>query len=495
MIIYQELNALPCPLVITRQEGEIVFLNEYAIATFALSSPNTIHHIEQLFPIPTKVFMQTHIWPMLRANGAIKEIYLKINRGNGNTIPVLLNAQAGMFENAPCYRWVLLPAEERSNFEQELLKTRQELQQYVQEVDYNHQLLQTVVDGAEDIAILAVSEKGLIVFANKGAETLFEQQTNNLINQPVHALLDPIEPCAELEKWYKTIYSDETPTSTIKKVCVFDTKIFQQYKKTIDVHIQIRKIETEFTANNIQFIVLISNISQRKEYENLQKNFITTITHELKTPLTSILGGLNLLKSGKVGNLSRKSKSLVNIALDNTNKLKDLINNIIDFSEIQSISTPISMQTTLLQPLLNQAIDKYQHYAINKQITLQLEAPPKNIHAYLDPARFLQVISSLLSNAIKFSPSNTTVKVSFAVDKKHIVLSIEDQGMGVSPEFLPYLFTPFRQQDSDSNRLHEGTGLSLAVSKGLIEAMGGEILFVPKQEGGSIFKIKLKAPP
>jgi K+-sensing histidine kinase KdpD len=491
MTQHSELDALPCPLVITDQEGGIVFINECAVTSFELTSPHKIEHIEQLFPLPARIFLQTHLWPMLRANGVIKEMYVKINLADGITLPILLNAQSGHFDEQPCYHWVMLPAAERASFEQELLKARQQLQEYAQEANSNRHLLQTVLDGAEDIAILAVSEHGLVIFANKGAETLFEQQLNNLKDQPIHTLLNPVTPCAELDAWYKTMLSTDIPFSMVNNACVFDTKIHQKHTKAIDIHIQIRKIETEFSTNNIQFIIIISNISQRKEYEALQNNFITIITHELKTPLTSILGGLNILKSGKVGYLSKKSRYLINIALDNSNKLKDLINNIIDFSEIKSISTPMSMQSVFLQPLLENSIEKQQDYANKKQIILLLEGPTENIPVYLDPVRFLKVMATLISNAIKFSTSNTTVKVVFFVENKYVLLRVEDQGIGVSPDFIPYLFAPFRQQDSKTDRRYEGTGLSLAVSKGLIEAMGGEISFLPTQKNGSIFQIKL----
>ncbi len=490
-----ELNALPCPLIITDQEGRIVFINDCAITSFELTKPHNLERIEQLLPAPAKVFMQTHLWPMLRANRAINEIYLKINLASGITIPVLLNAEAGQFNEKPCYRWVIMPAAERASFEQELLKARQQLQEYAQEADSNRHLLQTVLDGAEDIAILAISKLGKVRFGNKGAETLLERQTDNLINHAIDSLFHTLNPCPQLEAFYKTMslgsLASKTTAEDTPSPYVFETNIHRKNNTFIDVQIQIRCLDSQLVSDDIHYIMLITNISERKQYETLQNNFIATISHELRTPLTSILGSLNLLNSGKLVDLPSPAKKLIHITEENTHRLKHLISDIMDFSKLKTTKMSINMDYHPLSTLLETAVEEHRFYRIEKNISIIADTPPATL-VYLDPQRFLQIMSNLLSNAIKFSPNQSTITLTAEILENSVSITVTDQGPGVSAEFLPMLFTPFRQQDEVSNRQFEGSGLGLAISKGLAEAMGGNITYETAENSGAAFTLHVQ---
>lgn len=180
-----ELDALPCSVVVTDLHGAILFINQYALATFSISDQTRHLQIEQLFPPAATIFLQTHLWPLLRKNGAVSELYLKIKREPLAPLPVLLNVQEGTFEQQSCYRWVILPAEQRASFEQELIHARQQMQLLIKETEANKYMLQTVLDGAQDVAILAISKHGDICFANSGAEILFAQPVSDLVNKSV----------------------------------------------------------------------------------------------------------------------------------------------------------------------------------------------------------------------------------------------------------------------------------------------------------------------
>lgn len=124
MTINDELDALPCPIIITNLNGLIIFINQCALTNFAIIKQDDVLQIEQLFPPAAAVLLQTHLWPMLRKEGLVKEFYLKIKRESLTSLPVLLNVQEGLFQQQACYRWVILPANQRASFEQELLNSR-----------------------------------------------------------------------------------------------------------------------------------------------------------------------------------------------------------------------------------------------------------------------------------------------------------------------------------------------------------------------------------
>ena len=484
-----ELDALPCSVVVTDLHGAILFVNQYALATFAVLDQTRHLQIEQLFPPAANIFLQTHLWPLLRKNGAVSELYLKINRDQLAPLPVLLNVLKGTFEQQSCYRWVILPAEQRASFEQELIHARQQMQLLIKETEANKYMLQTVLDGAQDVAILAISKHGDICFANSGAEILFAQSVSDLVNKSVlNFFIQDLYSDLSIHTLLGTD-SDSVPDALLP--ATFETQLLRDTGEYIDVQLQIRQLNPSLVLGNMQFILLISDISKRKNYEKLQNDFIATISHELRTPLTSILGSLHLVNSGKLGDIPEKAKKLIDITVNSANRLKSLVNEVLDFSKLKTNKLSVSMQSVMLQPLLEDAIAENQLYLPDKRISLELSIPAQPIKILVDQRRFMQVISNLLANAIKFSAPNTIVRVNAKPEDKFIVISIEDQGPGIKTEFLPYLFTQFSQQDGATNRAFEGSGLGLAISKGLVESMGGHIGYQASKTGGAVFWFSL----
>jgi len=465
-----------------------MLINEFAMNTFEISRPLEIENIEQLLPPAAKIFFQTHILPLLRKEGVVHEIYLKVKCTHKPAIPVLLNAQAGYFQQTACYHWVLLPAEQRANFEQELIITRKKLQEFAQDAEASRYMLQSILDGTQDIGILAISQTGLIRFANIGAETIIGQSANTLINQSVFTIFDEL---LSDKTRIKNLNEFHPKNEALFSLDTFETKIFNSENKTINVKIQIRRLDRLRVIDDMQFILLITNIDQQKLYEKLQNDFIANISHEFRTPITSILGSLDLLNSGKVGDLPEKFEKLVNITFNNAKRLKLLVNDIVDFAKLKSTNIKIDLQNSNLNLLLATSIEEHHNFLTEKEIAFDFIPSEVDVYIQVDPLRFGQIMSNLLSNAIKFSPNYSTIRISIFLENDLVTVSVEDEGPGVKPEFIPFLFTQFRQQESETNRQYEGSGLGLAISKHLIKAMNGEIGYTPTLSGSSIFWIRL----
>ncbi|EXJ12026.1 sensor histidine kinase [Nitrincola nitratireducens] len=491
MKVNLELNALPCSVIVTDLSGHIVFINDFALTSLGLTLPLTTHTIEALFPPSAKIFLHTHLWPLLRNDGAINEIYLKMNRTHQSPLPVLLNVSKGDFKECSCYFWVIFPAEQRASFEQELLSTRKQLQLLAKDADESRYMLQTVLDGTQDIGILAVSNLGLIRFANTGMTDLTGLPPEGLINQSIFALFHDSSP--EENPLKSLFYTSTEENPSIERpfsINTFETKI-RRISENIDVQIQIRQLDNSKTAQDIAFIILIIDIQKRKKYEKLQDDFIANISHEFRTPVTAILGSLDLIDSEKIGNLPEKIKKLIKNSLSNAHRLKALVNDVVDFAKLKSNKLNIELRNVELYPLLTRSTEQHSTYLSEKGIRLELFQFESNISICVDPIRFEQVISNLLSNAIKFSPSFSKVKIDIYVEHNSVTISVEDQGPGVKPDFIPFLFTQFRQEKSDINRRFEGSGLGLAISKQLIEGMGGKIGYKPALSKGAIFWVSI----
>jgi len=483
-----ELDALPCPVIITNLNGRIIYVNQCALTTFSIGDQAEITQIEQLFPPAAAIVLQTHLWPMLRKEGLVKEFYLKVKRELLTPLPVLLNVQQGLFQQQACYHWVILPAGQRASFEQELLSTRQQLQQLAKETESHRYILQTVLDGAQDVAIMAVSELGTVRFANRGTEILLGTPSNHLINSSILRFLAAenmstyFQQAATQQKSVSPAGSQSNMTSDS-----FESKICRSDGQHIDVQLQIRQLDRSLLSEDMQFIIVMTDISQRKHYEKLQNDFIANISHELRTPLTAMLGSLHLLNSGKIGDVPQKAKKLLDITEKNANRLKYLITDILDFSKLKTTTMSIELHSVLLQQLLQDAVAEHRYYLPDRKIHLNLDMPEQPANVVVDPQRFMQIMANLLSNAIKFSASHSQVNIVATLEDSFVVIAIEDQGPGITAEFLPYLFTQFSQQDSATNRQFEGSGLGLAISKSLVEMMGGKIDYQPRTAGGAIF--------
>lgn len=478
-----ELNALPCAVILTDTSGAVLFINQWAQTAFGLTEQALPDRLEHILPRAGQIFLQTHILPMLRNEGEVKEIYLQVNGTASTQIPMLLNAQHGFFGEIACFRWVMLPAQHRAEFEQQLLKNRQQIQEFAIEAESGRQILQTVMDGVKDVGILALAADGSIRFANSGAGLIFKTATDALINSRIvdwlclpenllHAFSLPSEADANLQPM---VLHD------------FETMLQLTDGQKIDVQVQLRQLEPFTTFQAFRFIVIVTDIQQRKQYQVLQDNFIANISHELRTPLTSILGALKLLSNDKKSVFTAQSQHLIDLTVKNAGRLQQLIVDILDFSKLSAGKMSMQLTSMQLTTLLKQAIDEQLHYLPAKKIRIELNQPLFDIKIQTDAGRFLQIMSNLLSNAKKFSPAQSVIKINTDVKNGYAVISIEDEGTGVSADFIPLLFTQFRQQHETMNREYEGTGLGLSICKQLTAAMGGEIGYQQSAEGGGVF--------
>jgi len=223
----------------------------------------------------------------------------------------------------------------------------------------------------------------------------------------------------------------------------------------------------------------------------MKNEFISPVSNELRTPLTSIRGSLGLLTGGAVGELSPQASEMLKIASNNTERLLMLINDILDIQKIESGVISFKFKSIELTPFLEQAINQNAAYGMQFDITFVLNQTVDNTFVYADHDRLMQVMSNLMSNAAKFSPPGSNVEISTALHDDTIRISITDHGPGIPEEFKPKLFEKFTQSDSSDTRHTEGTGLGLSITKVITERHGGLIGFISQQGVGSTFYIDL----
>ena len=222
----------------------------------------------------------------------------------------------------------------------------------------------------------------------------------------------------------------------------------------------------------------------------LKDEFLTTLSHELRTPATSILGWLRVLRTGRIeaANVESALEALERSAKAQAALIEDLL----DVSRIVSGTLRLAFQTSSVPDLLGAAIAVLRPGAEAKGVSVAVNAADSIPSVQADPARLQQVFGNLLSNAIKFSDRGAAVDVRIAVDPHSVIVEIRDTGRGIDAAVLPFVFDTFRQADGSSTRSHGGLGLGLSIVRHIVDAHGGTVAASSPGAGqGACFSVRL----
>ncbi len=229
------------------------------------------------------------------------------------------------------------------------------------------------------------------------------------------------------------------------------------------------------------------DIDERRKNEEMKNQFVSTVSHELRTPLTSIAGSLGLILGGVTGDISEKTRQMLNITHRNADQLRALIDDLLDIEKLISGNMLLVMEQHPITKVVSTAVEHIQSYANQKHVQLRLKETSPGLEANIDPQRLQQAVANLLSNAVKFSPAHEAVTIEIRRAGDKAVVEVSDKGSGVPESFRNRIFEKFAQADGSSARAKEGTGLGLAITKQLMNAMGGEIGYESEEEAGALF--------
>lgn len=239
-------------------------------------------------------------------------------------------------------------------------------------------------------------------------------------------------------------------------------------------------------------VVIFKDITERQAMEKMKDEFISVVSHELRTPLTSIHGALGLLASGLLDTQTERAKRMFEIAVTNTTRLVRLINDILDLERMQAGQITLDKKYCNLADLMLQAHNEMMGMAEKAGVNLSIK--PLGVHIWVAPDRIIQMLTNLLSNAIRFSGVNgcvwfdATLHYSTSLE---VLITVQDQGRGIPADKLETIFGRFQQVDASDSRQKGGTGLGLAICRSIAQQHGGHIWAESQLGKGSTFFVRL----
>jgi PAS domain S-box-containing protein len=245
-------------------------------------------------------------------------------------------------------------------------------------------------------------------------------------------------------------------------------------------------------SNIIGNISIGEDITERKKVDEIKDEFIGIVSHELRTPLTAIQMSLGLIKTGVYDKKPEKARRMIEIALLDTNRLVNLVNDILDLERLDSGRAIVEKTVCKTADLMQQAVDGIQAIAVQNQISLIIT--PTNIEVYAAADAIVQTLTNFLSNAIKFSPPDSTIILSVENQIDCVMFQVSDRGRGIPADKLELIFGRFQQVDASDSREKGGTGLGLAICQSIIERHGGKIWVESILGEGSTFFFTLPLP-
>lgn len=259
--------------------------------------------------------------------------------------------------------------------------------------------------------------------------------------------------------------------------------------KPIPVQIGMARLKGSFG----DWVGFVLDLSERNRVQHLQSEFISIVSHELRTPLTSIRGALAVLEAGVIGPLSDKVLELVKVAHRNSKRLVHMVNDILDMEKLAAGKIKFDMCAVDLVSVVNQALEANAAYAQELTIRFEFLLFPETAPIWGDPDRLIQVLTNLMSNAAKFSPTGEVVEIRIVADDNLWRIEVIDHGPGIPLSFRNDIFGTFAQAENAATRQKGGTGLGLHITKTMVELMDGKIGFSSEEGAGTTFWIAFHA--
>ncbi|RYD79920.1 MAG: PAS domain-containing protein [Sphingobacteriales bacterium] len=318
-------------------------------------------------------------------------------------------------------------------------------------------------------AIIGLNEKGEVLFLNHLAAKLMNLDEEKIIGQNVADVIKKNE-------LLKRIIKPETDEKTLKIYADEKESYFLLENREIVIpnyDVQNERTLTE-SSKSAGSVYILKNVTQFKELDEAKTNFIATVSHELKTPLSSIKMSLKLLNDSRVGEMNEEQGQLLTHIKEDSDRLLKITSELLDLSQVETGNLKLTFALAQPKEIVQYAIDAVKFQAEQKSITLELNCDPNLPKVNADIQKTAWVLVNFLSNALRYSSEKSKVAIDIFQRDNFILFSVQDYGKGIDEKYQKRLFDRYFQVPTDGQN-KSGSGLGLAISKDFIEAEDGKI--------------------
>lgn len=463
---YDALSFLPEALLTTNTDHEVHFANAPAARLLHRERPEDLIGA----PVPFE-------WPGAKSGAHAESTYhLVHHQVESEASPRALEVLRAPLEldDEVVYLWVLRDATVREEIELALSETQA--------------LFYTVFQAAPVAASITRLADGIILDVNDRVCEILGYSREEIIGSTGF----------DLGFWDTPERFGQLRSQLEQEGAIFDL-VFDGYSRDGEKHTYIGSFQRINVDGEPCMLAFVTDISTQKQAEErlvyakeqamemarLRTTFLTNVTHEIRTPLTVIIGFTSMLKQG----VRPEYQRFVNVIDRSGRRLLRMLDSVLDLAQLESGTLATHYEPFNIGDVVHAVTESMRPLAEEKGLSLDVEFPDEHVYAVFDHEILSRVMSNLIDNAIKFTEEGRVV-VSVEVNDDMVYLKVKDTGIGIDEAFLPHVFDEFAQESTGLSRTHQGTGLGLSVSKRLVELLGGSIHVETRKGQGSVFTIR-----
>lgn len=453
-------------------DGTIVSWNAGAEQIYGYSASEAIGRPISMLALPERPHEMPQILTAITAEGGIDHYETVHVRRDGRTIDVSLTISP--IKDALGQIAGISTIARDISYRKRIERTLEQLRHQ------NELILNSAGEG-----ICGLNREGKITFVNPAAARMTGYETRELIMSDLRQITRG--DCPETKGSLSPIFAT-LEDGTIRHVTD------EMFWRRDGTSFPVEYVSTPMRQGEaiVGAVVTFKDITERQAMERMKEEFISVVSHELRTPLTSIRGSLGLLSSGVLMTQPEKARRMLDIAVSNSDRLMRLINDILDLERMHSGQMAMEMRSVNLAALMTQANNEM--LAMAEKAGVNLEVAPLELELWAAGDRIIQMLTNLLSNAIRFSEAGGEVHFSAQRRENGVLISVRDRGRGIPADKLESIFGRFQQVDASDSRQNGGTGLGLAICRSIVRQHGGKIWAESILGEGSTFFVSLPLP-
>jgi two-component system phosphate regulon sensor histidine kinase PhoR len=362
------------------------------------------------------------------------------------------------------------------SFAESLNRMAEQLDEKLNIIGEQKNLQQAVLVSMKE-GVLAVDYDEKVLLINKTAEEILSVETKDAAGRT----LQEIVRISEIHKFFKKVISEGNPQ---------ETEIIVQHEN--DKVLQLSgTILHDLDDKKIGVLVVLNDITNLKHLDNLKRDLVANVSHELKTPITAIKGFIELLREGEIDE-PKNAHRFLEIISKHTERLNAIVEDLLTLSRLEQsgVVKDLKFEEYKIKPLLKSVTEDLEFKAKDKHIDIIIKCED-GLTANLNKPLIEQAVGNLLDNAIKYSEKKSEVILNSFKDNGNLVIEIKDNGYGIAKEHIPRLFERFYRVEKSRSRDEGGTGLGLAIVKHVVQVHGGVVEVKSDWNQGSVFTIKI----